>query len=63
MELESLKCQIAFLEGQNILINKLVTDRHSQVTLYLAEEKPHIRHAFDVWHIAKGDAVLTRKYL
>ena len=39
MELESLKHQIAFLEGKNILINKLVTDRHSQVTSYLPEEK------------------------
>ena len=58
MELESLKRQIAFLECKNILIDKLVTDRHSQVTSYLAEEKPHIQHAFDVWHIAKGDTVL-----
>ena len=59
MELESLKHQIAFLEGKkNILINKPVTVRHSQVTSYLAEEMPHIQHAFDVWHIAKGDAVL-----
>ena len=59
MELESLKRQIAFLENKNISIDKLVTDRHGQVTSYLAEEKPHIQHAFDVWHIAKGDAFLN----
>ncbi len=54
MELESLKRQVGFLEKNDVTINKMVTDRHNQVTAYLAEEKPHIEHAYDVWHIAKG---------
>ena len=54
MELEALKRQVAFIESQKVKIGQLVTDRHSQVTAYLAMEKPDIKHSFDVWHIAKG---------
>ena len=35
MELESLKRQISFLRKNNIEINKLVTDRHTQVCAYI----------------------------
>lgn len=54
MELESLKRQLTYLEDADININKLVTDRHSQVSAYMAQEKPTIQHAYDVWHLAKG---------
>ena len=54
MELESLKRQLAYLDKGNVNIEKLVTDRHSQVSAYMAQEKPTIRHAYDVWHLAKG---------
>lgn len=37
-----------------IKIEKLVTDRHVQVAAYMANEKPAIKHAYDVWHVAKG---------
>ena len=55
MELESLKRQLAYLEDAEIKINKLVTDRHSQVSAFMAQEKPTIKHAYDVWHLAKGN--------
>ena len=54
MELESLKRQITFLEEQGVTINKLVTDRHLQVSSYIANEKTTIVHEYDVWHVAKG---------
>lgn len=54
MELESLKRQIAYLEKNDVQITKLVTDRHVQVAAYMANEKPNIVHAYDVWHVAKG---------
>ena len=54
MELESLKRQISYLESNKIKIQKLVTDRHVQVSAYTANEKPDIEHAYDVWHVAKG---------
>ena len=55
MELEALKRQLAYLDDANINISKVVTDRHTQVTSYMAEENPDIDHAHDVWHLAKGN--------
>ena len=54
MELESLKRQLKCLEDNNVEVSKLVTDRHTQVAKYMANDKPHIQHAYDVWHVAKG---------
>lgn len=54
MELESLKRQLLYLDEANIQVKKLVTDRHVQVTSYMANEKPGIEHNYDVWHLAKG---------
>lgn len=54
MELESLKRQLTYLENANIRVTKLVTDRHTQVSTYMANEKKEIEHAYDVWHVAKG---------
>ena len=53
MELESLKRQLSYLKA-NIDVKKLVTDRHVQVTSYMANEKTEIKHSYDVWHLAKG---------
>jgi solute carrier family 8 (sodium/calcium exchanger) len=54
MELESLKRQLALLEHSDVEVKKLVTDRHIQVSAYMAQEKPNIKHNYDVWHLAKG---------
>lgn len=54
MELESLKRQLSYLENANVKVKKLVTDRHVQVSAYMANEKPSIEHNYDVWHVAKG---------
>lgn len=54
MELESLKRQLLYLEEAHVVVTKLVTDRHGQVASYMAEEKPHIAHTYDIWHLAKG---------
>ena len=59
MELESLKRQMKYLEDNNVCVTKLVTDRHTQVTAYMANEKPHIEHSYDVWHLAKGRIAFT----
>lgn len=57
MELEALKRQLAYLDDADINICKVVTDRHTQVTSYMAEENPDIDHAYDVWHLAKGNYI------
>ena len=54
MELESLKRQLNYLDDNNIEATKLVTDRHTQVSAYMAHQKPEIEHSDDVWHVAKG---------
>jgi hypothetical protein len=55
MELEALKRQIHYLQQSGVNINKLVTDRHTQVSAYMAKEQARIQHAYDVWHVAKGN--------
>ena len=54
MELESLKRQLKYLEDNRVEVNKLVTDRHIQVSAYMANDKPEVEHSYDVWHVAKG---------
>ena len=54
MELESLKRQLKYLDDNNIKVTKLVTDRHVQVSAYMAHQKPEVEHSYDVWHVAKG---------
>ena len=54
MELESLKRQLLYLKNANVKVKKLVTDRHVQVSKYMASEKSSIEHNYDVWHVAKG---------
>ncbi len=48
MGLESFKCQLSYLEEVNVKVKELITgfhNRHSQVSSFLATEKPHIEHA------------------
>ena len=54
MELESRKRQLKYLQDNGTKVQKLVTDRHNQVSTYMANEKPQVEHAYDVWHVAKG---------
>ena len=59
MELESFKTQLAYLENSNVEVKKLVTDRHTQVSAYMAQERSNIKHTYDVWHLAKGSCLNT----
>ena len=38
MELESLKRQLKYLDDNNIEVTKLVTDRHTQVSIHRTSE-------------------------
>ena len=58
MELESLRRQLKYLDDNNIKVTKLVTDRHVQVSAYMARQKPEVEHSYDVWHVAKGIIIL-----
>lgn len=62
MELESLKRQLSYLEDANVQVKKLVTDRHTQVSAYMAQEQPAIEHNYDVWHLAKGTCNIIKLF-
>ena len=54
MEKEGLYCCMDFLQGHNLAIDVLVTDRHKQINKWIREVHPYIKHYFDTWHVAKG---------
>ncbi|KAJ8301015.1 hypothetical protein KUTeg_022534 [Tegillarca granosa] len=54
MELEGLKRGLQYLDNENVKVQEIVTDRHSQVKKFMKSDRPNIKHYFDVWHMAKG---------
>ena len=54
MELEGLKRSLRYLEGKNVNCTNLTTDRHPSIKKFMRETMAHIKHWFDVWHVAKG---------
>jgi len=63
MEKERLHHCMKFLQGHNLTIDVLVTDRHKQINKWLQEAHPDIKHYFDTWHVAKGIIMHTFVYL
>ena len=47
MELEGLKRGLQFLEGYDLTIGELITDRHIQVKKYMKDEHTDKQHYFD----------------
>ena len=54
MEKEGLHRVLEFLKEKDLTVGTLVTDRHQQITKWIKEEHPNVKHYFDVWHVAKG---------
>lgn len=52
MEKEGLKRALHLLESNNVEVDYIVTDRHTQVQKYLREQ--NITQYYDVWHFEKG---------
>ena len=42
------------LKNENIKIEMLTTDRHSQIGKHMWEEDKNIDHQFDVWYFCKN---------
>ena len=42
------------LEGEDVAISDITTDRHPQVKKFMREQHPEINDWFDLWHVAKG---------
>lgn len=54
MELEGLKRTLVIFEANGLIVDSVITDRHSMIKCFLAKVHPHILHRFDCWHVAKG---------
>ncbi|KAM7303395.1 hypothetical protein ISCGN_013354 [Ixodes scapularis] len=54
MELEGLKRTLVVLEANGLIVESIITDRHSMIKSFLSKDHPQIRHMFDCWHVAKG---------
>ena len=54
MELEGLKRAVKKINEYGMEIGTLITDRHQQISKWLRETHPDIKHYYDVWHLAKG---------
>ena len=54
MELDGLKQILERLEGHDLPISSLATDRHKQVHRYMRKENGKINNQFDVWHVARN---------
>ena len=57
---------LQFLADNSLPVATLITDRHNQISKYMAEVKPDIDHRYDVWHVSKGMLLLVylhRHYL
>nr|XP_026695329.1 uncharacterized protein LOC113475407 isoform X1 [Ciona intestinalis]XP_026695330.1 uncharacterized protein LOC113475407 isoform X1 [Ciona intestinalis] len=39
---------------QNFVPVDTIMDRHVSIKKYLRDQHPHIKHLFDIWHVAKG---------
>lgn len=55
MELKGLKRALEYIDGCDLSVSEVVTDRHIQVKKYMAEKQTEKEHFFDVWHLAKGE--------
>ncbi|KAM7290147.1 hypothetical protein ISCGN_026813 [Ixodes scapularis] len=54
MELEGLKRTLVVFEANGLIVESIITDRHSMIKSFLSKDHPQIRHMFDCWHVAKA---------
>ena len=54
MQLEGLKHCLDYLQREKVAFAKLATDRHVQLGAHMKKDRPHIKHNFDFWHLAKS---------
>ena len=53
MELEGLKRCKNDLDGRQIQVDEITTDRHVSICKYI-ETHWDVKHSYDLWHIAKS---------
>jgi len=61
MEKAGLEKALQTVENNFTSIGTLVTDRHRQIAKFVREDHPEITHKFDIWHVAKGKCLISKK--
>jgi len=59
MEKEGLARALDFLGSNELQVGTLITDRHKQIDKFVGKQYPHIEHHYDVWHVSKGQSVIS----
>ncbi|CAN7976595.1 unnamed protein product [Ixodes persulcatus] len=54
METEGMERCLTYLCAQDVSVDSLVTNRHSEGKASMRRNHPEIKRQFDVWHVAKG---------
>ncbi|CAN7976895.1 unnamed protein product [Ixodes persulcatus] len=54
MELDGLKRTLVVFEANGLIVESIITERHSMMKSFLSKDHPHIQDMFDCWHVAKG---------
>lgn len=60
-ENEGLKRCLSLLADAGHAVDVIITDRHKQNEKHIKDNHPHVKHYFDVWHVAKGKHSLCVK--
>ena len=62
MEKEGLQQVLEFMKEKDLKAGVLVMDMHQQITKWMSEQHPNVKHYFDVWHIAKDECMCPYAY-
>ena len=54
MEKEGFERCLSGLEDDGVQVSRITTDRHVSISSTMAKNHSHIKHQFDVWHLAKS---------
>ena len=54
MELKGAKDSFTFLEVSGLILKVFISDRHRSIAKWIRENRPNMKHFFDIWHIAKS---------
>ena len=63
MEKEGLIRGVAFLQGKELDIATLITDRHPQIQKWIRENLHNTVHYYDVWHVQRVSLDFPSKYM
>ena len=58
MEKEGFVRGMGIFDEYELPVEKIVTDRHKQLSKWIRENMPEVQHRFYVWHVAKSKQII-----